>query len=171
MLNVLRWIQHARSELRSEFILEEFPPARLDRSRLSIGLCEEKWYKMFTERSTGLETKVDYECIDQVPLVYFDGSRWAAVKRRFMGAEGTLGNLTRLLETNGPKNATVTLFGTSPDNCCGLIRHEISSSEIHYHLFPYSGTQKSTLKRTSMDHILFLVLLFSFLTLWLRSFG
>ncbi|KAF9441141.1 hypothetical protein P691DRAFT_599081 [Macrolepiota fuliginosa MF-IS2] len=141
MLNVLRWIQHTRSEFRNELILGEFPLARLDRSRLFVGLCEKKWYRGLTERSTCLETKIDYECVDQVLPVDFGGSRWVAVKRRLMGAEGLFGNLVRLLEANGPKNATVTLFGTSSDNCCGLIRHEISSSEIHYHLFPYSGTQ------------------------------
>ncbi|KAF9445969.1 hypothetical protein P691DRAFT_240051 [Macrolepiota fuliginosa MF-IS2] len=115
--------------------------------------------------------KIDHECTDQVLPAHFDRFHWRTMKKSLMTTEGRLGDLARLLETNVPKDATVTLFGISLDNCCGLIRHEVSPSKIHYHLFPCSGSQKRDPTANSTDLISFHVLLFSFLTLWLWIFS
>ncbi|KAF9450036.1 hypothetical protein P691DRAFT_811279 [Macrolepiota fuliginosa MF-IS2] len=161
MLNVLKWIQHTRLELRNQLILEEFPLARLDPSRFFAGLREKKWYRGLTERSAYLETKVEQEYTDQILSADFCGSHWKIVKNNLMASRGRLGDLVRLLEGNDMKGATVTLFGTSLVNCCGLIQHNISPSEIQYHLFPYLGTEN--LVTISADLISLHVLLFIYL--------
>ncbi|KAJ3576466.1 hypothetical protein NP233_g421 [Leucocoprinus birnbaumii] len=144
MAKFCSWLlRHAPVELRNQLVLQEFHLMELNRPRFFKALCEWHWFYGITE-SEHQRFKIENNATGLAALQDLPPTEWFIAEAALVDVCGSLGDLVQKLQPGGLRHSSdsdwVTVLGTDPTNCWGLIQHENSPLLFKYDIFPYSDT-------------------------------